>query len=94
MSSPETDFSRERAWRDAKAAKEDHASADESVNRALCWREVERHLESVKTILDIGAATGAFSIPLAQRGFTVTHLDFSPAMLAIARERAKGITTI
>ena len=94
MSLPEIDFNRERVWWDAKAEKEDRGSADESVNRALRWREIDRHLEGVKTVLDIGAATGAFSIPLAKRGFTVTHLDFSPAMLNIARERAKGLANI
>jgi SAM-dependent methyltransferase len=64
---------------------------DESVNRALRWREIERHLAGVRTILDVGAGTGAFSIPLAQRGFAVTHVDFSPAMLALAREKAEGL---
>jgi SAM-dependent methyltransferase len=91
---PEIDFNRERAWWDAKAEKEDRDSADEKINRALRWREIECHLGGVKTILDIGAATGAFSIPLAKRGFTVTHLDFSPAMLDIARERAKGVANL
>jgi len=60
MSVPKTDFNREKQWWDAKAEKEDRDSADESVNRALRWREIERHLEGVKTILDVGAATGAF----------------------------------
>lgn len=94
MSLPEIDFNRERAWWDAKAEKEDRDSADERVNRALRWREIERHLESVSTILDIGAATGAFSIPLAKRGFAVAHVDFSPVMLALAREKAYGLANI
>jgi len=94
MSLPETDFDRERKWWDAKAPKEERDSADESVNRALRWREIERHLEGVETILDIGGGTGAFSIPLAKRGFHVTHLDLSPEMLAIAREKARGVTNM
>jgi len=82
------DFGREREWWDAKAPKEEQDHLDEAINRALRWREIERHLEGVRTILEIGAATGAFSIPLARRGFSVTHLDFSPAMLGVARRKA------
>ncbi|HKF52575.1 MAG TPA: class I SAM-dependent methyltransferase [Candidatus Acidoferrales bacterium] len=94
MSVPETDFNREKQWWDAKAEKEDRDSADEAINRALRWREIERHLQGVTTVLDVGAATGAFSIPLAKRGFAVTHLDFSLAMLKIARERANDAANI
>jgi SAM-dependent methyltransferase len=88
------DFEREKQWWDAKAPKEEQDRADEAMNRALRWREVERHLEKVETILDIGAGTGAFSIPLAQLGFYVTHLDFSPAMLEFARQKAQDLKNI
>jgi ubiquinone/menaquinone biosynthesis C-methylase UbiE len=94
MSLPETDFDREKQWWDAKAPKEERDLADESINRALRWREIDRHLQGVRTILDVGGATGAFSIPLAKRGFHVTHLDLSPEMLAIAGEKAKGVDSI
>lgn len=83
------DFERERRWWDAKAPSEEHDNGDEPVNRALRWREIKRHLDSsVRTILEIGGATGRFSIPLAARGFDVTHVDFSPAVLKIAQEKA------
>lgn len=82
------DFQREREWWDAKAPAEEHDLGDEFVNRALRWREIERHLAGVRTILDVGAGTGAFSIPLAEQGYLVTHLDFSPAMIATARGKA------
>jgi SAM-dependent methyltransferase len=94
MSYPETDFDREKQWWDAKAPKEERDLADESVNRALRWREIERHLGGVRTILDAGGATGVFSIPLARRGFHLTHLDLSPEMLAIAREKAERLSNI
>ena len=90
----QVDFDRERQWWDTKALGEELDRADEAINRALRWREIEKHLAGVETILDVGGATGAFSIPLARRGFRVTHLDFSLAMLEIARRRAhelKGI---
>jgi len=88
------DFGREREWWDAKAPFEEQDIGDEAINRALRWREIERHLQEVKTILDIGAGTGVFSIPLAKRGFSVTHVDFSPRMLEITRKKAEGLKNI
>lgn len=88
------DWERERAWWDAKAPKEEDDLGDEPVNRALRWREIEQHLEGVKTILDVGCGQGIFAIPLAKRGFPITCLDISPAILDIARKKAKGIYNI
>ena len=94
MSAPKVDFQHEKQWWDAKVHKEELARADERINQALRWREIERHLAGVETVLDVGGATGAFSIPLARRGFQVTHLDFSSAMLEIAVQKAQGVTGI
>ena len=89
-----TDFDRERIWWDAKADAEEVDRCDERVNRALRWREIDRRLGGVRTILEVGGGTGAFSIPLAERGFDVTHVDFSPEMLEIAGQRAAGMENI
>jgi ubiquinone/menaquinone biosynthesis C-methylase UbiE len=94
MSTTTINFDREKQWWDAKAGKEEIDLGDECINRSLRWREIEKHLVNVRTVLDVGGATGAFSIPLARRGFTVTHLDFSPAMLEIARQKAVEETNI
>jgi SAM-dependent methyltransferase len=88
------DFGRERRWWDAKAPTEEADKADEAINRALRWRELERHLDGVRTVLDVGGGTGAFSIPLARRGFEVTHVDLSPAMLDIARQKARELPNV
>lgn len=40
-------------------------------------------------VLDLACGTGSTTIPLAKRGLTVTGLDLSPAMLAIAKEKAQ-----
>lgn len=87
----EVDFEREKAWWDAKAPAEEQDRFDEPVNRALRWREIERNLSGIRSILDVGGASGAFSIPLARRGFRVTHVDHSPAALAIAQQKAEGV---
>jgi ubiquinone/menaquinone biosynthesis C-methylase UbiE len=91
---PVEDFEAERAYWDASAHQEEKWLESRSVNRDLRWREIERHLGGVETILDIGGGTGAFSIPLARRGFFVTHLDLSPAMLKITHTKAEGLQTI
>lgn len=43
------------------------------------------------SVLELGCGTGRVAIPLARAGLRVTGVDLSPAMLAIARERAAGV---
>jgi len=38
--------------------------------------------------LDVGCGTGILSLELARRGHRVTGIDFSPAMLALAKQKA------
>lgn len=68
------------------------------VHTDLIWREIQRCIgqSTCLTILDAGAGTGRFSIPLAEKGHRVFHLDISPKMLEVAKERARtqGITSI
>jgi len=94
MKKVRVDFKREREWWNAKAPIEETDGEDSVINRLLRWRELDRNLKGVRTILDVGGGTGAFSIPLAKRGFKVTHLDISLKMLDIARSKAKGIRNI
>ncbi|MBN2380622.1 class I SAM-dependent methyltransferase [candidate division WOR-3 bacterium] len=90
----QVDFARERRWWNAKAPKEEQEMFDEAVNRALRWRVIDKNLDGIKTIFDVGAGTGIFSIPLSKRGFQVTHLDFSPAMLDAARKKSAELANI
>jgi ubiquinone/menaquinone biosynthesis C-methylase UbiE len=39
-------------------------------------------------ILEVGCGTGRVALPLAEAGYRVTGVDLSPAMLAIARQKA------
>ena len=94
MHSTKVNFNQERTWWDGKASKEELDFDDERINRTLRWRVIERYLNEARTILEVGGGTGAFSLPLARKGFQVTHADFSPKMIEAAKEKAAGITTV
>ena len=55
----------EEFW-DKVSTVEENDYDDEKVNRLLRWKAINENLGGVRTILDIGAATGAFSIPLSK----------------------------
>jgi len=42
------------------------------------------------SILDVGAGTGAFTLPLAAHAARVTALDYSPAMLRVLRRKLQA----
>ena len=47
----------------------------------LTWRHLERHLPPAGKILEIGAATGRYTLELARRGYTVTAVDLSAGLV-------------
>ena len=53
-------------------------------------RDKKNLSSEIKSILDLGAGTGAFSIPLAEMGYSVVHFDLSDEMIAIAQEKVQG----
>ena len=53
----------------------------------LTWRYLERYLPPQGNILEIGAATGRYTLELAQRGYTVTAVDMSAGELEMCRQR-------
>lgn len=87
-----TNYEHEKNWWDAKAKKEEIDHCDEQINRALRWREIHKNLTSdINNILEVGAATGAFSIPLAEMGYNMIHFDLSDEMIAIAKDKADSM---
>ncbi len=60
------------------------------VHSDLLWREIRRVIDDRRglSILDAGAGTGRFSLPLARAGHRVTHLDIAPRMLEAAGTQA------
>jgi ubiquinone/menaquinone biosynthesis C-methylase UbiE len=47
-----------------------------------------------KKVLDVGAGTGRLSLPMANRGASVTALDVSPKMLEIIKRKNSKIQTV
>jgi len=83
----------ERFWSSPQKAEEEGRREqwflDDVIQKAHLDREIQSRLVGVRTILDAGAGTGRFSIPLAREGFDVTHLDVSQSMIDAAREQAR-----
>jgi SAM-dependent methyltransferase len=55
------------------------------LERDITWRFLDRYLPPAGSILEIGAATGGYTLDLAQRGYQVTAVDLSPVLLAESR---------
>ena len=55
----------EKFW-DKMSLSEEIDLDDEKINRLLRFKALQEHLPGVRRILDVGAATGAYSIPLLQ----------------------------
>ena len=55
----------------------------------LTWRYLERYLPAQGSLLEIGAATGRYTVELARRGYQVTAVDMNPALLERCRASLK-----
>ena len=52
----------------------------------LTWRYLQDYLPADGAVLEIGAATGRYTLELARRGYEVTAVDLSAALLARCRK--------
>ena len=53
----------------------------------LTWRYLARYLPPAGSILEIGAGTGRYTLALTRRGYAVTAVDLSAALLERCRRR-------
>lgn len=47
----------------------------------ITWRYLNQYLPSQGTILEVGVATGRYTLELAKRGYTLTAVDLSAALI-------------
>ncbi|MCL6559933.1 MAG: methyltransferase domain-containing protein [Firmicutes bacterium] len=60
------------------------------VDKVLAWLEQHGVLHSEMEVLDIGAGTGVFTVPLARRTKRVLAIEPAPSMLAVLRKRVEA----
>jgi SAM-dependent methyltransferase len=53
----------------------------------LTWRYLDQYLPSKGSILEIGAATGGYTLGLARRGYSVIAVDLSAGNIEVCRKR-------
>ena len=53
----------------------------------LTWRYLQRYLPVEGSILEIGAATGRYTVELARLGYSITAVDLSASLLEMCRLR-------
>ncbi len=61
------------------------------IERDVTWRFLDTYLPPSGKILDIGAATGVYTVPLARRGYYVTAIDFSPNLMERCKNRVREL---
>ena len=52
----------------------------------LTWRYLDQYLPSQGSVLEVGAATGRYTLELAKRGYAVTAVDMSTGLLEGGRK--------
>ena len=54
----------------------------------MTWRFFDQYLPKSGSILEVGAATGKYTLGLAKRGYDVTAVDMSDQLLAVCQKRS------
>ncbi|HEV7645371.1 MAG TPA: class I SAM-dependent methyltransferase [Pyrinomonadaceae bacterium] len=66
-----------------RSVEQEHSRLDEhQLEYDLTWRYLKKYLPRSGTILEIGAATGRYTLPLCRLGYQVTAVDLSAALIA------------
>lgn len=89
---PAQDKAKEVAFFDAHAASDDYDVFTADAKKRIIDAVVRLgQLKPGARIADLGCGSGAFTVPLRERGFVPVGLDISPKLIALAREKFAGI---
>jgi len=70
-----------------KSQESEHSRLDRhQLEHDLTWRYLNQYLPPHGTILEIGSATGKYTLELARRGYLITAVDLSKILLEKCRE--------
>jgi ubiquinone/menaquinone biosynthesis C-methylase UbiE len=64
------------------------------IRRRVVWRELERVFKPGESILELNCGTGIDAVYLGTKNISVTALDLSPKMIALARDHAKAVNPV
>lgn len=78
------------AYYNSHSEKEHVRLEEHQLEYELTWLYLDRYLPAQGNILEIGAATGRYTLGLAKRGYTVTAVDLSAGELETCRKRIAG----
>ncbi len=81
------DISDIKALYETKPEQEDDRLLRHQLEYELTWRYLDAYLPAQGHILEIGAASGRYTLGLAQRGYTITAFDLSAALTGLSQAR-------
>ena len=67
---------------------EDTRLARHRLEADITWRYPDRHLPPAGRLLEIGFGTGAYTFPLASRGYRITAVDLAEGLVARCKAKA------
>jgi S-adenosylmethionine-dependent methyltransferase len=72
---------------DRQVVEEDARLERHQLEYDLTWRYLTRYLPPTGSVLEVGAATGRYTLALCRRGYSVTAVDLSATLLERCRQR-------
>lgn len=81
------DISDIQKYYDNTVEQEDGRLERHQLERDITWRYLDKYLPARGRILEIGAATGVYTIPLAKRGYSITAVDLSPGEIGLCKKK-------
>ena len=76
---------------DSAVEAEDARLLEHRLEHDITWRYLDEYLPPEGRILEVGAATGRYTVELCRRGYEVTAVDLSERLLERCRERLEAM---